>query len=90
MGRKYRVILEVVSNFSGEPDEVVETKTVKDFIESMKGVGEISVKDYLDGIKGVGEIEVLSVDLPQASHRLSSASWLPESPTKRARRKPKV
>jgi len=75
MGRRYRVVLEVVTNFEGAPDDGVERK---------------SVKDYLEGIKGVGEIEVLSVDLPQASHRLSSASWLPESPTKRARRKPKV
>jgi len=75
MGRRYRVVLEVVTNFEGTPDDSVERK---------------SVKDYLEGMKGVGEIEVLSVDLPQPSHRPSSTSWVPESPTKRARRKPKV
>ena len=72
MGRKYRVILEVVSNFSGEPDEVVETKTVKDFIESMKGVGEISVKDI--------------VEMLPDEERKSRTSFGPEKPTRKRRR----
>lgn len=77
MGRRYRVVLEVTTNFSGEPDDEVERKTVK---------------SYLEGVKGVGEIDVLSVEIPGASHRPSSMSWLPESPTQPAKRKrkPKV
>jgi hypothetical protein len=72
MGRKYRVVLEVQSNFVGEPDEAVEAKTVKDFIEGMRGVGEISVKDIVELLPG--------------EERKSRTSFGPEKPTRKRRR----
>jgi hypothetical protein len=62
----------------GKPDDEVERKTVK---------------DYLEGMKGVGEIEVGSVEIAPTAPRPSSTSWAPESPTKKdvkSKRKPKV
>lgn len=73
MGRRFRVVLELTTNFSGEPDEAFEKKTVKDYLESMKGVG---------------ELEVLSVEDAAVVHRPASrASWTPEAPTVKGKRK---
>jgi hypothetical protein len=43
MGQRYRVVLEVLSNFAGEPEADVEQKTIKSYLESVAGVGAISV-----------------------------------------------
>lgn len=43
MGQRYRVVLEVLSNFVGEPEAGVEQKTIKSYLESVAGVGSISV-----------------------------------------------
>lgn len=43
MGQRYRVVLEVLSNFAGEPEAGVEQRTIKGYLESVAGVGSISV-----------------------------------------------
>lgn len=43
MGQRYRVTLEVLSNFAGEPEAGVEQKTIKSYLESVAGVGVVSV-----------------------------------------------
>lgn len=43
MGQRFRVVLEVQSNFAGEPEGDVESKTIRDYLESVAGVGDITV-----------------------------------------------
>lgn len=43
MGQRYRVVLEVLSNFAGEPEAGVEQQTIKSYLESVAGVGSVAV-----------------------------------------------
>lgn len=43
MGQRYKVVLELSSNFAGEPDPEVEVKTIRSYLESVAGVGSVTV-----------------------------------------------
>lgn len=71
MGQRYRVVLEVLSNFAGEPEAGVEQQTIKSYLESVAGVGIVSV------------LSVKAVSEPGVAPEAFAAT---EPPTKTVRR----
>lgn len=71
MGQRYRVVLEVLSNFAGEPEADVEQKTIK---------------GYLESVAGVGTITVLSVEPVPEAKSVPEAFAATEPPTKTVRK----
>lgn len=69
MGRKFRVVLEVVSNIEGAPSLDSEARIVSRYLESTLGVGKITVV----------QIDRISSDMKSGVIPISS--WDPEPPT---------
>jgi len=71
--KRYRVVLEVLSNMDGDPPDGEEEKLIK---------------SYLEGVNGVGIIEVREIGLAPAEPPFPLPSWVPdEQPTKTRKKK---